>query len=526
MKKLMAILLVILMLVSVFASCGGNDETTTTEAPTTEIPTTEAPTTEAPTTEAPTTEAPTTEAPTTEATTTEAPTTIDPNAPWSSKNDVRDTWSGKTLNVACSTWYATGAPWAVMEVFINEESDANFGAEIQEAVLDRNKFVKNTYGVKVSWINATKASMHKVLEAATLSKNINYDLAMPRAMNAQELVAGGYLYDMAGREFLDFRNSYYNDLSVETYTAYGHTFFVAGDFSNLDKELSAVLYFNKALLGDGSASTTNELYQMVREGKWTYDKLVSYASAAYSDDGGDGEDYGTDTYGMNGYSFDKYYRYFGVNRAIINENTGMWELGLNDDRVDDIISAIITTDTANWCFSAWGGCWGETALTKFQDNRLLFYNEVVQHTYVCEYGDIGIVPFPMLNEEQGRYYVPTSSQMSVLMCIPKLTLDRAMSEYMLDVLAWTGNEYTMRAYLDMKAAAFDSEVEMEMLTEYILPNISYDPGEAVGWGTLINLTESYANNTNNFEQFYAEKAPDALKTIAEWNAAWGGYTEE
>ena len=65
MKKLTAILLATLMLISILVSCGGNDETTTTETPTTEAPTTEAPTTEAPTTEAPTTETPTTEIPTT-----------------------------------------------------------------------------------------------------------------------------------------------------------------------------------------------------------------------------------------------------------------------------------------------------------------------------------------------------------------------------------------------------------------------------------------------------------------------------
>ena len=60
MKKLTAILLAILMLIPIIASCGGSDETTTTEAPTTEALTTEAPTTEIPTTEAPTTEIPTT----------------------------------------------------------------------------------------------------------------------------------------------------------------------------------------------------------------------------------------------------------------------------------------------------------------------------------------------------------------------------------------------------------------------------------------------------------------------------------
>ena len=79
MRKLLALLLAAVMMLSLTA-CSSEEATQaaseeqTTEAPATEAKT-EAPATEAPTTEAPTTEAPTTEAPTTEAPTTEAPTT-------------------------------------------------------------------------------------------------------------------------------------------------------------------------------------------------------------------------------------------------------------------------------------------------------------------------------------------------------------------------------------------------------------------------------------------------------------------
>ena len=204
MKKLTAILLAVLMLIPLIVSCGGNDLTTTAETPTTETPTTEAPTTEAPTTEAPTTE---------------APSTNDPNVVWSSKDDIRDTWSGKTLNIACSR-YKSKAPWtqwSIIELYlIKEGKESGFGARIDNAVLERQDYIENTYGVKLNFIDATLYSMHEALEAATLAGNINYDLCMPRMRNARTIVAGGYLYDLANREFIDFENSYYE----ENYSTY------------------------------------------------------------------------------------------------------------------------------------------------------------------------------------------------------------------------------------------------------------------------------------------------------------------
>jgi len=113
MKKVTAILLSILMLVSVFVSCVGDDNTTTTyipttEAPTTEAPTTEAPTTEKPTTEAPTTELPTTEAPTTEAPTTEAPTTEEPTVEPGVEYNIFYELNGGTNNPKNPDTYLTG----------------------------------------------------------------------------------------------------------------------------------------------------------------------------------------------------------------------------------------------------------------------------------------------------------------------------------------------------------------------------------------------------------------------------------
>ena len=222
MKKFFALLLVVLMLVPFVVACNGDDDTTTTAK--SDVTTT---------------------APNNDNTTT-APT---PAGAWSSKYDVRTTWSGKTLHVACSTWSGSaGAPWSVMELCIDYGKTSGFGEKIDAAVLERQEFIKETYGVDLDWILATRFGMHDALEQAFVAGNVVWDLCLPRAMRSQQIVAGGYIYDLAGREFIDFDNTYYNDLSVKNYTAKGHTFFLTGDFSNLDKETASVVYFNEIRL--------------------------------------------------------------------------------------------------------------------------------------------------------------------------------------------------------------------------------------------------------------------------------------
>ena len=530
MKKIMSILLVLLMLTSVLASCGGNDETTktevpttevpTTETPTTEAPTTEAPTTEPPTTEAPTTEAPTTEAPTTEAPTTEAPTTIDPNAPWSSKNDIRDTWKGKQLDIAYSTWTTISSPYELPEPFINDESVARYGEKIQNSVIDRNEFIKNTYGVKLNWIKAANGSMTDALEKAILAGNVYYDIAIPRMQSVHPIVAGGYVYDLANREFIDLNNTYYREESVNTYTAHGHTFFVTGGFSNMDVEMSNVLFVNKKLFEFSANEEMEYLYDLVRKGEWTYDRFCAYAEAGYSDNG-DGKWSETDTIGAYIGNYDIYYDNFGVKQAGVNKATGKWEITFNDDIVDDIISAKISACTSVFFEDAGGYGIFEDDLILFLSNQMMYANNI-------DLKGVSIIPFPMLNKEQGRYYVSCLSGAPALMCIPKTTPDRNMSEYFMDVLCWTGEEYTMKAYLETKKEYFKSDADMEMITNYIIPNISYDAGGIVGNNELLPDVKinSWQSGENKFNEFYAAAEPDALETIAEWNAAWGGYTEE
>ena len=447
---------------------------------------------------------------------------------YSSKIDVINDWQEDTLLVAATAWAGVaGYPWATVEIVVKEGCASGFGEKIDAAVLERTAYIKNTYGVDVIWEYSSRYHTHSVIQDAILAGNDpDYDLAMPRKFRAQALVINNSVYDLAGREYLDFDNSYFNKNSVETYTAKGHTFFITGDFSNLDKETAFILYFNKNMLTGGTDA--DDIYQMVRDGEWTWDQLVSLANSHYRDDG-DGRFGDTDTYGLSISSVDIFYEYFGVKQVGVDKDTGEWILTLNDPKVNDIVSVILAANTANWTRSAWGGGLGTNAQQALADGRLLFYNDILNYvSIVAPFGDIGIVPFPMLNESQGRYYVPCASQQPTLMCVPKTTSDRNMSDYFIDVLAWTGNEYVMEAYYETMATYVDSDVEMEIIKEYIVPNISYDAGNSTyNFGSVLGgaIAESYSGNINNFEQAYNNAEATALEIIKEWNDSWGTYTE-
>ena len=487
MKKIFAIILILAMLIPFVVACDSGDETTTTT--TTEI--------------------------------------IDYDK-FTSKNTVKKDWEGETLLVAATAWVGSpGYPWSTMELAIEEGKTSGWGEKIDKAVLERTAYIKATYGVDVIWEWASRYNTHDVLKNAIAAGNEpDYDLAMPRAMRAQAIVANGSVYDMANRPYINFNNSYYNQDSVETYTAKGHTFFITGDFSNLDKETAFVLYFNKSLLGGEEA--TEELYQLVRDGKWTWDKLVTYANAAWKD-GGDGYD----TYGLYITILAKFYEYFGVKQAGVDESTGEWEITLNDPNANDVVAAIIETNTSKWARKGGGGFVNSypEIITNPRygvvEGTILFHNEEIQTISRFSSENVGVVPFPMLNEEQGRYYVPCAHQQSTLMCVPKTSSDRNMSDYFVDVLAWTGREYTMKAYYENMREQLYSDTDLEMIKDYIMPNIYYDAGNAVGWGSLMGevIGASYDGNENNFDAAYANQEAKALQMIKDWNKAWGSYTE-
>lgn len=445
-----------------------------------------------------------------------------------SKDTILKNWEGKTLNVLATRWNtdSPSPPWSVIELCVSERDDnSGYGSSINNAILDRADYIKETYGVTINWIQTAPQGVPNMIANSLKDGQAGemYHLAMPRILEVQNIVEAGVLYDMASSKYIDFSQSYYSQAMHEAYTVAGHTFFAGGDANFLDEMTCNMMYYNKTM----GESFGLDLYQMVKDGTWTLEALISIAKGVGADDG-DGEWTDKDTYGLSLGDPSMLFTTSGIQQVSVDADEGKFKVTMDDDRVGLVIDYILQIRKSTWARTEWKGGW-YAPVSAFKEGRLLFLNEAVQQldnfSDVTEI-EIGVLPNPKLSDTQ-EDYVTTCTYMAVALCIPRTTDDREFSEYFVDVLSWTGQEMVMnKFYASMKTKlAQDKGASFEMLKNYIFDKIIYDNGKFYGYEGLFNqaLGQSWSSGQNKFQEVYSDASIVALGFVKKWNKTWESY---
>lgn len=460
---------------------------------------------------------------------------------------IKDTFKDQTINILAAGIWASAkeasAPWGQIELCVTDYDGTagGFGQTLNDAVMDREIAVEEEYGVTLNWIPSKGDGVKNDLLAAdalgdTSDKAIH--VALPRTYEAQTIAYSELVYNIAGSEFIDFEAPYFNQESIEQYTLAGNQFFIGGDMSFLDEHTAFIVYVNMSVAKTNAAFP--DLFEDVLPGEdgkmtWTIDRLYELSAGIAEDkDGNEDEWTDLDKYGFGTLGLYSYYQYFG-SYQVGKQQTNAGEkyvLTIKNDNVEAIISKMLySVDNKDSIRTDWKD-YG-TLQAAFEDNRLLFYREVIeklQYLNKPKY-DIAIVPFPKLNEEQDRYYVPSAAQ-STVMCVPKVTDNRDMSEAFVEILTKSASEHIFKAYKEdirSKISANYREQSMKVIEEQIFPNLMYDLGYMEGFGGLVSSSiqaASIEGGKNVFSSIYQAAANEATQTLNEWTGAYNSYVEE
>ncbi len=423
------------------------------------------------------------------------------------------TFSGETFTILCREDNAWGEH--VYEIAADEDATEL----VNEAVYKRNLEVEErfeleelkAYPIPGQW--DAKEDFTNTFRNSILSDSGAFDLIMShQAYMALDPSLNELYYNYYELPYIkdNLDASYYYQNIVDQMTINDQLYFLVGDYSLTFWEYTYVLYFNKVLAENNNVE---DLYALVKDGKWTFDKMLEIAKGKWTDLDGNlypGEE---DTFGyvsdINN-TPDAFEEHFVLpltkrdesDNIVFDVDEGKMvsmlekfiEFKQSDDTWMKYLASDITVD--------------QNPVDKiFREGRSLFYHATLERAqdFRGMETDFGIIPYPKWDEKQDDYYTHSQDGYSVAV-VPIDAPNPDKSGAVLDVLSAISSETVIPAYYDMalkdKYSRDDDSGEMlDIIREGFSTSFNYFYSNALGCcGYLRNLIN---NDNSNFVSFYA-----------------------
>ena len=252
------------------------------------------------------------------------------------------------------------------------------------------------------------------------------------------LITNGFIEDVNTLEPLNLDASYYDQRLRQEYNIEGKLFCLEGDFGVHDELRTHVVGVNKAKYKSfGYDGEYGSLYELVKNGDWTIDIMLEMAKGT-SDYASLGGNMTKDSnWGIISESPFPYVVYLGTGNKVINVgNGGALTVSYNDpsafqfmeEMLQDITNRVVLENNETILADASKGVlsdsnyWGEAQGMFSQGKALFRTSTLVDFTKYADMEDeFGILPVPKYSTDQDYYYSWCSSQAHSPLFVPRNT---------------------------------------------------------------------------------------------------------
>ncbi|MDD7302843.1 MAG: hypothetical protein PUG87_12975, partial [Eubacteriales bacterium] len=158
------------------------------------------------------------------------------------------------------------------------------GTPVNDAVFERNSMIERDYGISfdIRKVSDLPLEIRKAVQAGENEP----DLALVHLYDTGPLFLDGMLCDLNSFEYIDFDSGSWDKKAAEQMSVGGTLPTALGDMNINDKDMTWCLFFNKNIAKDYNLP---DLYSLVREKKWTFDKFSELCHNVTNDLNGDGK---------------------------------------------------------------------------------------------------------------------------------------------------------------------------------------------------------------------------------------------
>ena len=438
-------------------------------------------------------------------------------------------FGGKTFNFAVQQGWSGG--WDCYEIYAEATGSDNL---ITEAIINRNSVIENLYNCKITQTQSDDTRVLISTDRATGQHN--YDFSMRLWYEY-----GMPCYNIAALD-IDLTRSWWNQDYIDTlsftYEGAKVVHSLSGKF-NLNMYDSVVTMFADMDIYDrakAAGKTDIDLYQTVRNGKWTVDKMLTLMEAVRTDVDGnsqmkyeDGDIFGLLINPNVKCQYGLFYG-FGLKSVVKNEND---RYACMDSSNTDLsfVSSLIDLAGSVYKNPAFGSTGELNSVNALANGQALFNvqwlyrlhsdNEMINYGIKFDEKRLAVVPFPKYDETQENYGTYVSNR-GYGIRVPDTILNPNEAAQFLEVFGYHSEMLLYPEYIKcIKTQCLCDEGAGEML-DIVLGSLNFDYGifnEDTGFNSKV--CDMIVSGKNNLAKAAASAAKSCNETLE--NAMKGTY---
>lgn len=403
-------------------------------------------------------------------------------------------------------------------------ADELTGEVVNDAVYNRNLTINERFNTKIDYYapgstyDDTAAYIQKIVNAGDSEA---FQLASFHVVKNGSLVTQGYYMNWYDIPHIDFSKPWWSDSTVEDLTENGIAYLVIGDAAVSSVSQTYCMLFNKDKLLNYDVP---DVYETVREGKWTLDYIQEIGDSMSQDLNGDGKMDQNDFYGFasNAFSNINTYLWSFDNMIFQRNDEGNLEFSFYNEKLVNIVEKlynVFVEDQNVYCPTAGIDSVHahNMALEQFKNSKCVFTNALLSQTitYLSEMEDTyGILPYPKYDEDQNRYITMVDGNHEA-MAIAKNVIDLEFVGIITEAMCAESYKQVLPAYYDtcLKSRYADEQDDAEMI-QLCVDSRVFDMGYVYGgWdGTAFYLQTLIADKSKDITSYYKARE----KTVTQY----------
>ncbi len=311
----------------------------------------------------------------------------------------------------------TGILSEILTNELTEDSKSWLTESVNEAIAERNRQTEARLNIvikeRVVESGRVGGQMLTYIRNEIAGSGYTFDVCAPSIYDCGTLAAEGNFWNLRDIPSINTENPWWDQSFNESMTINDCLYFTLGDIGLTNKNATPVVYFNKNLAGNLGISAS-DLYGLVRENKWTFDKAYQYAKLLSIDEDNNSKIDYKDSVGWAGQADDSWNFFFASGEKLVSpQSDGTLALSMYNTRSVDVAEKMYTMFrdgqhyiSANNYFSDAAEPTYDCTGKAFIEGRVLFFsdNMAFMHYFAAMEDDFGVLPTPKYDDSQDSYY--------------------------------------------------------------------------------------------------------------------------